>query len=49
VRDYIESDPDVAGAVANVSVASADPDIETLEAKINELLAALRTAGVMDT
>lgn len=39
--------PGVSTNVADVSVSSADPDIETLESKMNELLAALQAAGLM--
>ena len=49
VSRVIEGLPNVADAVADVSTGSVDPEIIDLEDKINELLAALRTAGVIKT
>ena len=49
ISDTIADLPDVATAVADLNMGSSIPEAIAIENKINELLGALRTSGVLAT
>lgn len=44
---FMESAPNDMDAITDLDLESADPDVQDIEDKINELLAALRTATLL--